>query len=72
MYKILNKLFGWDYIYWKSFASQGIARVHTSPIGKVWYFRYKNIEIIDTIDTPDQVLWLTCNPDKYLPCKLKT
>jgi len=67
MYKILNKLFGWDYILWQNCASQGIARIHVSPEGKIWYWRYKNIKVADIILHPRDVkLWLTCHPDKYL------
>ena len=66
MYKILNYIFGWDYIYWRNTASQNIARVFLTADGKAVYWRYKNISVLDEIKTKDQVLWLTCNPEKYM------
>ena len=66
MYKVWHKLFGWDYIYWSNFAAQGVARVHVNLDGDVWYWRYKNIKLIDKIDKSDQVIWLTCNSYEYI------
>jgi len=66
IYKLLNKKFGWDYIAWENCAGGGIARVHRSPDGRVYYWRYKCTRVADIIETKDQVLWLTCEPEKYL------
>lgn len=33
MYKLLNKLFGWDYIQWKNTVDSGIARIHVDGNG---------------------------------------
>ena len=65
MYKIFNFLFGWDYIYWKNSAAQGIAKVFKAKDGKVLYFRYRISNLIDEIKKPEQVIWLTCKPSKY-------
>jgi hypothetical protein len=65
MYKILNWLFGWDYIYWQNSCDQGITRVMKMPDGTVWFYRYKTTNCIDIINYPDDVLWLTCLPEKY-------
>lgn len=65
MIHLFNKLFGWDYIHWTNSCDQGNARVHKSPDGKVWYYRYKITCIIDVINEPDDVIWLTCHPNKY-------
>ena len=74
MYKLLNKLFGWDYIYWQNSASQGIARVHTSLDGTVFYWRYKSIKLADILYNPNtnylelypaKIIWLTCKQEKY-------
>lgn len=67
IYKLLHKLFGWDYVAWQNSASQGIARVHVSADGIVWYWRYKSTQLPDQILRPQQVLWLTCHPAKYFP-----
>jgi hypothetical protein len=65
LFKILHKLFGWDYIFWENTADTGIARIHQDCDGTIWYWRYKNIKIIDKIKSPKQVLWLTCPSTKY-------
>ena len=66
MYKILNKLFGYDYIQWRNSADSGIARVHKDSRGVVFYWRYKSTKLADTIEDEAKYLWLTCDPDKYL------
>lgn len=35
MYKLLNYLFGWDYIAWDNTVARGVARVFTTPDGDV-------------------------------------
>jgi len=65
MYKLLNKLFGWDYIYWQNTCDQGVSRVHKSPDGTVWYWQYKTTKLIKTIPDYHKVIWLTCDPSKY-------
>ena len=66
MWKLFNFLFGWDYIYWSNSADQGVARVYCSHDGKAFYFRYRILQLVDVIKQPDQVVWLTCEPSKYL------
>lgn len=66
MWKLKHWLFGWDYIVWKNSADSGIARIRISPDGIVWYWRYFNIKLFDKISDSKQVIWLTCNPDKYI------
>lgn len=46
---------------------QGVARIHVLPDGTIGYYRYKITQLFDVINNPGQVLWLTCNPDKYFP-----
>ena len=69
MYKILNRVFGWDYIYWKNNTDRGIARVHVDAEGNVYYFRYESLNLIDRITNPSEVMWLTCLPSKYFKDK---
>ena len=66
MWKIYNKLFGWDYIAWRNTADKGIARVHKEETGRCWYWRYYITKKIDIITDANQVIWLTCVPSKYL------
>jgi len=66
MWKLWNKLFGWDYIYWTNSADQGVARIMTDFEGNPFYIRYRLTKVIDRIKTSDQVMWLTCKPSKYL------
>lgn len=63
--RLLNYFFGWDYIYWKNSADNGVARVLTAPDGTIYYFRYKLTGVIDKIEDPEKVIWLTCKPNKY-------
>ena len=67
MYKLYKYLFGWDYIHWSNSADQGIARVHKTLDGNVWYWRYKITSIVDEIKSPNEVIWLTCSSLKYFP-----
>ncbi len=66
MYKILNLLFSWDYIAWSNFCDQGIARVRIDKNGVVYFWRYKGTLVTDRITTPENYLWLTCKPEKYI------
>ena len=66
MYKLWHKLFGWDYVAWRNSADQGISRVHTDGDGVAFYWRYKSTKVADRIKTREDVLWLTCTPEKYL------
>ena len=67
IYKLLNKLFGWDYISWSNSAADGVARVHVDGMRRVWYWRYKGTKVVDIIEDPAKVIWLTCSPNKYFP-----
>ena len=75
MYKLWHFLFGWDYIYWQNSVANGIARVHKTPDGQPYYYRYKLTKLIDIIPSPSvkqpwynkPVMWLTCSPSKYFP-----
>lgn len=71
MYKILHWLFGWDYIGWYNSADNGIARVFNDSTGRTFYFRYRITKLIDEIHKPEQVIWLTCKPEKYLKRNFK-
>ncbi len=70
MYKILNKLFGWDYIYWEDRFNSGIS--FDSGISKLIVLPDKSVHfkhrgyIVSVIDTEFIVKWLTCTPDKYI------
>jgi hypothetical protein len=66
MYKILNYLFGFDYIQWSNSYDEGIARVHKDCNGNLFYWRYKNIKVAGPINNASSFLWLTCSSDKYL------
>jgi len=67
MWKLLNFIFGWDYVHWKNSADQGIARVFRDASGRPVYWRYKITKVLDVIEEENQVTWLTCRPSKYLP-----
>ena len=65
LYRLKHLIFGWDYIAWKNTADYGVARVQKDGAGVVWYWRYRNTKCLGRIDTPEQVVWLTCSPSKY-------
>ena len=64
LYQVLKYFFDWDYIFWRNTADCGVARVHKSPEGTCFYFRYKSTSVVDRIHSVDQVTWLTCCPYK--------
>jgi len=71
IWKLCHKLFGWDYIHWENSADYGVARVHKSPEGTVWFWRYKNVKCCDVITSAKggssfKVVWLTCKASDYL------
>lgn len=69
-YKLLHKLFGWDYVQWYNTADSGIARVEVSPDGTVYYWRYRLTKVLDVLHHKSRVHWLTCSKDKYLPSEV--
>lgn len=66
MWKLMHRLFGHDYVAWSNSADQGVARVFTDGLGRAYYWRYKNVRVADVIKSPEQVIWLTCDPQKYM------
>lgn len=64
-YKLLNKMFGWDYIQWKNNADQGISRVHIGFNGEAYYWRYKTTKLADKPNKSGEVIWLTCPASKF-------
>lgn len=67
LYKLMNWLFGYDYVAWHNVADQGVARVLIDGRGIVFYWRYRSTRVADRITDPSAVLWLTCPPEKYFP-----
>ena len=72
MYKILNFLFGWDYIKWSNYADEGIARIKTDADGVHYFTLYwitgctATLEEYTTGRGERKILWLTCKSEKYL------
>lgn len=75
MYKLLNFLFGWDYVAWKNSADQGVARIHKNPDGVAWMWRYRITDVLDIITSDNitntkgygiTVTFLTCKSSKYV------
>ena len=65
MYKLLNLLFGWDYIHWTNSCDAGVARIRKTSDNVIWYYRYKITSVVDKVKNPNDVIWLTCHPSKY-------
>ena len=74
LYKLLNTLFGWDYVAWRNSADFGISRVYMGHIDydgiyykMPYYWRYKTTKVWDPIPLAGTALiWLTCSPAKYM------
>lgn len=72
MYKLLNKLFGWDYVQPYYSFNCGVARVQVDGMNRVWYLRVYEFDgerrkVAEKIEEPEDFMWLTCSPDKYFP-----
>ncbi|MCA2570671.1 MAG: hypothetical protein IM527_04670 [Microcystis sp. M42BS1] len=65
MYRVLHKLFGWDYIQFRDGSHCGISRVHVDGLGRPYYWYDKSIKLADFIRDPKKFVWLTCTPYKY-------
>ena len=66
MWRIWNKLFGWDYIFWQNYVDRGIAKVYKDGKNNPYYFQYKLLNLIQPIRKESDVIWLTCKPNKYI------
>lgn len=64
MYKLLNKLFGWDYVRWQNYSDACVTRVRLDAWGRP-YCIYGNFVTIRITDS-NKFTWLTCKPEKYL------
>lgn len=72
IYRLMHLLFGFDYVYWDNGVfGNGVARVFISGTGQVVYWRYKFTKVLDVIKHPKNVVWLTCEPEKYFDIKTK-
>jgi hypothetical protein len=66
MYKILNKLFGWDYVYYyDGYFGRGFARIHTYPDGSVCFFDTWG-RMTKLPSRKYDIRFLTCKPEKYI------
>ena len=67
MWKIFNKLFGWDYInvrYPNSTRLDETVRVHVDGDGNPYYWYSSTAESINK--ELDNITWLTCPSSKYI------
>lgn len=64
IYKLLHKLFGWDYIQFSSHGG-GVSRVQVDEMNRPWYWRWRFEGTAEIIRKPEDVIWLTCSPEKY-------
>ena len=67
LYKLLNWLFGWDYILWSNSVDCGVAKVRIDEFdGSIFYWKYvTSLTTVDITDAND-VKWLTCKSSKYI------
>jgi len=67
MWRIFNKLFGWDYIVWQNTCDGGIERIRLAGDGSGYFWKYG--KYVRQLANPQDVTitcWLTCPPEKYL------
>jgi len=69
IYKILNKLFGWDYVLWENTCSKGVSRVRNDGDGVTYYVSI--VYGLSIIKRSYEVIWLTCPSSKYLKNEVK-
>lgn len=65
IFRVLNFFLGWDYVSWDTALSCGVSRVYKSHDGIVYYFKCKYQKSVKVIHHPNEVIWLTCHPNKY-------
>ena len=59
MYKLLNWIFGWNYLYWENTAASGIARIRYTYNGEPYFNQYSFKKVL----LPSKVnfiIYLTC------------
>ena len=71
MHRILNYLFGWDYVTWQDCLYKGIDKVRVLPNGKPYFLKYgssSNFTYITKENNGSTVIhaWMTCDPGKYI------
>jgi hypothetical protein len=40
LYRIFNRIFGWQYVYWEDSCDSEIRRIHFLPNGRAGFFKY--------------------------------
>jgi len=68
MWRLWNKLFGWDYVAWNNCVANGIAKIFLDGDGNVCFYRYKSTNVIDKVHDyhMTNVIFLTCPRSKYI------
>lgn len=69
MWRLWNKLFGWDYIYWESSTIEHCitSRIRVTGDGIPYFTSFKYAGYLYKVkDHLHEILWLTCKPEKYL------
>ena len=73
IYKIMNYIFGWDYIVWNYCGGKGVSRIRVLPNGNIYYLRHGAYDSFQEINKESDVkAWLTCDKSKYLPTENNT
>lgn len=63
MYKLFNKIFGWDYVIKITVFSTYIVRIRKAKCGKVYYKHWFDYgEVLHA----ENYIWITCEPEKYI------
>ncbi len=72
LYKFLNIIFGWDYIYYEMTDNydkkRGVSKLIKTPDHRICYWaNYKGQDTLFILKKGKDVIWLTCAPEKYFP-----
>ena len=67
MWRLWNKLFGWDYVVWSYKHSDlpgDVSRIIVDQTGTPYIHEYS--EVYRALSDASKIIWLTCKPEKYL------
>lgn len=67
MWRLWNKLFGWDYIAWQNTCDGRIAKVRRGD--DIYFIQYESTGVVISLTNPPdhyKITWLTCLKSKYI------
>lgn len=65
IYKLLNKIFGWDYAYFTYVGNDEIHRIRHCNDG-FYIYCYNQVFRLDNKEVQKRLFWITCSKYKYI------